>query len=65
MIDPLGEYRRVNVDGTLNLARQAGAAGVKRFIFISSIKVNDEQSPMGRPFMADYTAAPGDAYGTS
>ena len=38
--DPLAEYRRVNVDGTLNLGRQAAAAGVNRFIFISSIGVN-------------------------
>jgi len=48
--DPLEEYRRVNVDGTLNLARQASVAGVKRFIFISSIKVNGEQTPLGQPF---------------
>lgn len=40
MTDPLAEYRRVNIDGTLNLARQAAAAGVKRFIFTSSIGVN-------------------------
>ena len=36
--DPLTEFRRVNVDGTLRLARQAALAGVKRFIFLSSIK---------------------------
>jgi nucleoside-diphosphate-sugar epimerase len=63
--DPLAEYRRVNVDGTLNLARQAAAAGVKRFIFISSIKVNGEQTPLGQPFTADDTPAPEDAYGMS
>ncbi|NVK30087.1 MAG: NAD-dependent epimerase/dehydratase family protein, partial [Gammaproteobacteria bacterium] len=50
--DPLAEYRRVNVDGTLNLARQAAAEGVKRFIFISSIKVNGEKTPLGKPFTA-------------
>ena len=61
--DPLEEYRRVNVDGTLNLARQASVAGVKRFIFISSIKVNGEQTPLGQPFAADDMAAPKDAYG--
>lgn len=38
--DPLGEFRRVNVIGTLELAKQALAMGVKRFIFISSIGVN-------------------------
>ena len=40
--DPLAEFRRVNVQGNLNLARQAAAAGVRRFIFVSSIKVNGE-----------------------
>lgn len=63
--DPLVEYRRVNVDGTLSLARQAAAVGVKRFIFISSIKVNGEQTPLGQPFTADDTPAPEDAYGMS
>ena len=63
--DPLAEYRRVNVDGTLNLGRQAVAAGVKRFIFISSIKVNGEQTPLGQPFTADDTPTPDDAYGIS
>ena len=63
--EPLAEYRRVNVDGTLNLARQAVAAGVKRFIFISSIKVNGEQTPLGHTFTADDVAAPEDAYGMS
>lgn len=63
--DPLAEYRRVNVGGTLNLARQAADAGVKRFIFISSIKVNGEQTTSGHPFTADGTPAPEDAYGIS
>lgn len=63
--DPLGEYRRVNVYGTLNLARKAAESGVKRFIFISSIKVNGEQSPFGQPFTADDGAAPEDAYAVS
>ena len=39
-LDPLTEYRRVNVQGTLNLARQAAAVGVKRFLFLSSVTVN-------------------------
>ncbi len=39
---PLTAFRVVNVEGTLNLARQAVAAGVKRFVFISSAKVNGE-----------------------
>ena len=63
--DPLAEYRRVNVDGTLNLARQGAAEGVKRFIFISSIKVNGEQTPLGKPFTAKDTPSPDDAYGIS
>ncbi|WP_199688183.1 UDP-glucose 4-epimerase family protein [Noviherbaspirillum sedimenti] len=63
--DPLEEFRRVNVQGTLALARQAAAAGVRRFVFISSIKVNGEATPLGRPFTADDTPAPLDAYGIS
>ncbi len=63
--DALSEFRRVNVQGTLNLARQAAAAGVRRFVFISSIKVNGEATPPGRPFVADAAPAPLDAYGIS
>lgn len=63
--DPLAEFRRVNVDGTLALARQAAAAGVRRFIFVSSIKVNGEGTAPGRPFAADDVPAPADAYGIS
>jgi UDP-glucose 4-epimerase len=63
--DPLEEFRRVNVQGTLNLARQAAAAGVRRFVFVSSIKVNCEATQLVRPFMTDDTPAPLDAYGVS
>jgi nucleoside-diphosphate-sugar epimerase len=63
--DPLAEYRRVNVEGTLNVARQAAAAGVKRFVFISSIKVNGEATVKGKAFHADDIPAPEDAYGLS
>lgn len=63
--DPLTEFRRVNVDGTLNLARQAVAAGVRRFVFISSIKVNGEFTRLGRAFAADDVPAPEDPYGIS
>ena len=62
---PLTEYQRVNVEGTLNLARQAAAAGVKRFIFISSIKVNGEQTLLDEPFTSDDPPAPVDPYGVS
>ena len=65
VIDPLTEYRRINVAGTMNLARQAVSSGVKRFIYISSIKVNGEATPFGKPFAADDTPAPEDAYGVS
>lgn len=64
-IDPLAVFRAVNVDGTLNLARQAAVAGVRRFVFISSVKVNGESTALGRPFTADDTPAPEDAYGIS
>jgi nucleoside-diphosphate-sugar epimerase len=63
--DPLVEFRKVNVEGTLNLARQAAAAGVKRFIFVSSIKVNGEGTVIGCPFTADAPPAPVDPYGIS
>ena len=63
--DPLTEFRKVNVVGTLNLARQAAEAGVKRFIFISSIKVNGEQTALGMPFTGEDAPAPEDPYGVS
>jgi UDP-glucose 4-epimerase len=62
--DPLREYREVNVEGTLRLARQAVRAGVKRFIFVSSVKVNGESTDI-RPFRADDAPAPCDPYGVS
>ena len=62
--DPLAEFRKVNVEGTLNLARQAAKAGVKRFIFISSIKVNGEGTE-GEPFAPDDIINTNDPYGLS
>lgn len=62
---PLEEFRRINVQGTLALARQAAAAGVKRFVFVSSVKVNGEMTDARAPFTADDVAAPVDAYGVS
>ena len=59
----LEEYRRVNVDGTLNLARQAAAAGVKRFIFISSIGVNGNTNT--HPFTEDDTPNATELYAQS
>ncbi|MEZ7500932.1 sugar transferase [Psychrobacter sp. Arc29] len=63
--DPLAEFRKVNVDGTLNLARQAVQAGVKRFIFISSIKVNGENTELGHPYTAESKPYPTDPYSIS
>lgn len=63
--DPLSEFRKVNTEGTMNLARQAATADVKRFIFISSIKVNGEMTAPGKPFTADDDPAPEDPYGIS
>lgn len=63
--DPLAAFRRVNVHGTLNLARQAVAAGVRRFIFVSSIKVNGEGTAVGQPYTADDSPQPQDPYGIS
>jgi len=63
--DRLREFRRVNVAGTLKLAGQAAAAGVRRFVFISSIKVNGERTEPGRPFTPDDPPAPVGPYGRS
>jgi nucleoside-diphosphate-sugar epimerase len=63
--DPLAEFRRINVAGTLQLARQAAKAGVKRFVFISSIKVNGESTTLGQPYTAQQAPAPIDPYGVS
>jgi nucleoside-diphosphate-sugar epimerase len=63
--DALSAYRKVNVEGTLNLAKQAALAGVKRFIFISSIKVNGEGTALGHPYHEQQAPSPLDAYGLS
>ncbi len=63
--DPLQAFRKINVDGTLNLAKQAALAGVQRFVFISSIKVNGESTESGQAFHADDIPMPVDAYGIS
>jgi len=58
-------YKSANETATLNLARAAARDGVKRFVFISSIKVNGESTPKGNPFTASSTPRPVDAYGSS
>jgi UDP-glucose 4-epimerase len=63
--DPLEEYRAINVAGTLNLAKQAATAGVKRFIFVSSIKVNGEGTLPGKPYTAFDQVEASDPYGIS
>lgn len=63
--NPLDAYRHVNVQGTLNLARQAAQAGVRRFVYVSSIKVNGEATHPGNPFTAHDVPAPLDPYGVS
>jgi nucleoside-diphosphate-sugar epimerase len=63
--DSLAEFRRINTAGTLNLAYQSAAAGVKRLVFISTIKVNGEFTEVGQAFSADDVPAPEDPYGIS
>lgn len=62
--DPLKVFMEVNCEATANLAKQAAASGVKRFVFVSSIKVNGE-STEERPFRADDEPAPQDPYSVS
>ena len=63
--DPLTEFRKVNTAATINLARQAADVGVKRFIFISSVKVNGEMTAIGKPFEPTNNDIPADPYGLS
>ncbi|MDP2071944.1 SDR family oxidoreductase [Methylotenera sp.] len=64
-LDPLTEFRKVNVEGTLNLAQQAAKVGIKRFVFVSSIKVSGEATEEEKPFTESDAANPQDAYGIS
>jgi len=63
--DALAAYRAVNVDGSRQLAAQAAAAGVRRLVYLSSVKVNGEQTAPGAPFSFAGAPAPEDAYGIS
>lgn len=65
VVDPLRHFRKANVELTLDLARQAAQAGARRFIFISSIKVNGEETAADQPFTAEDTPRPQDPYGVS
>lgn len=63
--DPDAAFRQVNLDGTLAVATAAQAAGVRRLVFTSSIKVNGEATPRGQPFREGDPPNPVDAYGRS
>lgn len=63
--DPLTEFRAANVEMTRDLARRAAARGTKRFVFMSSIKVNGEATAPGRAFAADDAPSPEDDYAIS
>ena len=65
VVDPLAAFRAVNVAGTVALARAAAAQGVRRFVFVSSIKVNGEETFPLRPFTEDDDTAPQDSYAIS
>jgi nucleoside-diphosphate-sugar epimerase len=61
---PETEFERINERGSAHLAREAAAAGVKRLVFVSSIKVNGEATH-GKPFDESDAPRPEDAYGRS
>ena len=63
--DTLREFRHINTLGALALARQAANAGARRFVYISTIKVNGEQTEPGRPFCPNDAPFPEDAYAIS
>lgn len=63
--DPLNEFRRVNTGGTERLARSAARAGVKRFVFVSTAKVNGEATAVDTPFRENDTPKPQDPYAIS
>jgi nucleoside-diphosphate-sugar epimerase len=64
-VDPLAEFLKVNLHGTENLARQAAQAGVKRFVYLSSIKVNGESTTGNQPYSESDQPNPQDPYGIS
>ena len=64
-VDSLAEFRKVNVAGTEHLARSAAASGVKRLVYVSSIKVNGEETPGRQIYSERDIPAPKDSYGIS
>lgn len=65
LVDSMEGFRKINVDGAWNLARQAHEAGVRRFVFISSIKVNGDATELGKPYTPADKPAPAGPYGIS
>ena len=63
--DPLTEYLKVNLYGTSNLAQQAARAGVKRLVYVSTVKVNGEQTSEERPYIESDVPDPQDPYAVS
>jgi UDP-glucose 4-epimerase len=63
--NPLDEYRRINTEGTINLAKQASEAGVRRFIFLSTAKVNGEWTIYPHRFTEIDKPSPADYYSLS
>jgi nucleoside-diphosphate-sugar epimerase len=63
--NPLLEYRKVNTESTLKFAENAAKSGVKRFVFISTIKVNGERTTEGQSFNAFDSPSPEDPYAVS
>ncbi len=63
--ESLADFRKVNVDATLNLAQQAASHGIKRFIYLSSIKVNGEGTKLGQVYTPDDIPSPSGAYSVS
>lgn len=63
--DPLSEFLKVNLHATVNLAQQAVRAGVKRFVYVSSVKVNGEQTREMKPFVESDNPDPQDPYAIS
>ena len=63
--DPLSEFRKVNAESTVNLARQAAQSGARRFVFLSSVKVNGEGTSPGQAYQPDDVPAPSNPYSLS
>lgn len=63
--NPLHEFQKINVSGAVNLARQSAGAGIRRLVYVSSIKVNGEETSNGSIYSEEDTPTPQDPYGIS